>query len=65
MRRRASGIVTGTQVELLDAALRSTPVRELYRYEPSWGVPSEEDLKELREAMLEPPPSATAEGRRP
>jgi glutamate synthase domain-containing protein 2 len=57
-------LVTGIQVELLDAALRSTSVRELYRYEPSWGVPSEEDLKEMREAMLNPPPSATAEGRR-
>ncbi len=47
--------VTGTQVELLDAALRSTSVQELYRYEPTWGVPSPEDLKELHDVMLNPP----------
>jgi glutamate synthase domain-containing protein 2 len=45
-------MVGSNQLELLDGGLTSTAVRDVFRYDPSWGLPSPEDLRELQKLML-------------
>jgi glutamate synthase domain-containing protein 2 len=59
-------LIDSESVEMLDGRTGSTPLREVFGYEPGWGVPSVEDQQAIARIMSgEPeggsaPPSATA-----
>jgi glutamate synthase domain-containing protein 2 len=44
-------LISPDSVELLDAGAGATTLRELYGYEPSWGLPSAEDRQRIAELM--------------
>jgi glutamate synthase domain-containing protein 2 len=48
-------MVTTAQLELLEG-LRSTSVRDVFSYDPTWGLPGADDLRELRTLMAGPRP---------
>lgn len=63
------GLITADSVEILDGRTSSTPLREVYGYEPGWGMPSAADRAEIARLMTagEPqggtaPESPTATG---
>jgi glutamate synthase domain-containing protein 2 len=63
------GLIPTDAVEVLDGRTASTPLAEVYGYEPGWGMPSGADQAEIARIMTagEPqggsaPPSATAQG---
>ena len=61
------GLIDTGSVEILDGRTASTPLDEVYGYQPGWGVPSKSDQEAIIELMTagEPqggsaPPSASA-----
>ncbi len=62
-------LIDTDHVELLEAGMRSTTLREVYGYQPGWGRPSAADQAEIRRLMTatapqggSAPPSADAVG---
>jgi glutamate synthase domain-containing protein 2 len=60
-------LIDTSAVEVLDGRTASTPLREVYGYEPSWGLPSAADRAEIVRLMTatapqggSAPPSSTA-----
>ncbi|MDQ4097401.1 MAG: glutamate synthase-related protein, partial [Actinomycetota bacterium] len=60
-------LIDTTAVEVLDGRTASTPLRDVYGYEPSWGLPSAADRAEIVRLMTaaapqggSAPPSSTA-----
>ena len=45
-------MVTTAHMELLEG-LRSTSVRDVFSYDPTWGLPGAEDLRELGKLLSE------------
>jgi glutamate synthase domain-containing protein 2 len=45
------GLIDAGAVEVLDGRTASTPLREVYGYDPSWGLPSTEDRAEIMRIM--------------
>ena len=63
------GLISTDAVDILDTRTASTPLHEVYGYEPGMGLPSEADRKEIARMMTvrEPqggsaPPSTSAVG---
>jgi glutamate synthase domain-containing protein 2 len=63
------GLIETDAVEILDGRTASTPLRDVYGYEPGWGLPSAEDRAEIVAIMTgsapqggSAPPSETAVG---
>jgi hypothetical protein len=63
------GLIEVDAVEILDGRTASTPLGEVYGYEPGWGLPSVADREEIVRIMTGPaprggsaPPSDTAVG---
>jgi glutamate synthase domain-containing protein 2 len=63
------GLIGTDAVEVLDGRTASTPLAEVYGYEPGWGLPSEADTAEIVRIMTagerqggSAPPSPTAQG---
>jgi glutamate synthase domain-containing protein 2 len=50
------GLVTGDDIEILDRTRSSEPVREVYGYQPGWGVPSDADRDALYALLSEVAP---------
>jgi glutamate synthase domain-containing protein 2 len=46
-------LVTGAHMELLDGGLHSTAVGDVFGYRPSWGLPGEQDLRELEKILVQ------------
>jgi hypothetical protein len=40
-------------MELLDGSLTSASVQDVFRYDPAWGLPGADDLRELRKLLQE------------
>jgi glutamate synthase domain-containing protein 2 len=47
--------VNARHMELLDGGLTSSSVQDVFHYDPAWGLPGEQDLKELHELLLAGP----------
>jgi len=63
------GLIDTGAVEVLDGRTASTPLRDVYGYDPSWGLPSAADRAEIMRIMgveapqgTSAPPSETATG---
>ena len=63
------GLIGTSAVEILDGRTASTPLHEVYEYEPGWGMPSEADQDHIVRLMTatapqgaSAPPSVTAAG---
>jgi len=63
------GLIESDAVEILDGRTSSTPLRDVYGYEPGWGLPSPADRAEIAAIMTgsapqggSAPPSETAVG---
>jgi hypothetical protein len=63
------GLIDTSAVEVLTGRTASRPLREVYGYEPSWGLPSAADRAEIARLMTgeaprggSAPPSPTAVG---
>jgi hypothetical protein len=62
------GLIDSSAVEILTGRTASRPLREVYGYEPEWGLPSAADRAEIVRLMTEAPqggsapPSPTAVG---
>jgi glutamate synthase domain-containing protein 2 len=63
------GLISTAAVEILDGRTASTPLHEVYGYDRDWGLPSEEDRREIVRIMTatapqggSAPPSETAAG---
>ncbi|HEU0103700.1 MAG TPA: FMN-binding glutamate synthase family protein, partial [Mycobacteriales bacterium] len=64
------GLIDSTSVEILDGRTASTPLHEVYGYQPGWGLPSPADREEVVRIMTAgeapqggtAPPSVTAVG---
>jgi glutamate synthase domain-containing protein 2 len=63
------GLIDATAVEILEGRTASTTLRDVYRYEPSWGMPSPADQAAIIRLMTateeqgsSAPPSASAQG---
>ena len=57
------GLIGTDAVEVLDGRTASTPLDEVYGYQPGWGVPSQEDQDELARLMeAHSEPEAATEG---
>jgi len=63
------GLIGTDSVEVLDGRTASTPLQDVYGYEPGWGMPSAADRSEIIRLMTatEPqggtaPPSPSATG---
>src|SRR4051795_8010766 len=63
------GLIDADSVEILDGRTASTPLRDVYGYQPGWGLPSEADRDEILRLMTprapqggSAPPSPTATG---
>lgn len=41
------GLIDTTSIEILDGRTSSTPLHEVYGYDPSWGPPSRKDREHL------------------
>ncbi len=54
------GLITPDDVEILDGRLGGNTLRELYSYQPGWGLPSERDQKEIQRLMSATAPKAGA-----
>jgi len=46
------GLIDADAIEILDGRTASTSLREVYDYQPGWGLPSEADQKAIVELML-------------
>jgi hypothetical protein len=55
--RAHPGLIRTDDVEILDGRFGGTSLRELYRYEPGWGLPSEERAEEVTQLMAETAPT--------
>jgi hypothetical protein len=56
------GLIDSQAVEVLDGRTASTKLREVYGYDPSWGLPSAEDQAEIVRIMSgQAPQGASAE----
>ena len=63
------GLIDSTSVEILDGRTASTPLHEVYGYQPGWGLPSPADQADIVRLMTaeapqggSAPPSPTAAG---
>jgi hypothetical protein len=63
------GLIDTDAIEILDGRTSSTPLHEVYGYQPDWGLPSERDRAEIVRIMTagapqgaSAPPSDTAVG---
>lgn len=45
------GLIETDAMEILDGRTSSTPLRDVYRYEPGWGLPSAADRAEIARIM--------------
>jgi glutamate synthase domain-containing protein 2 len=64
------GLIDATSVEILDGRTASTPLAEVYGYQPGWGLPSADDRRAIIELITSldeqgssasPSPTATAQ----
>jgi hypothetical protein len=63
------GLIDAESVEVLDGRTASTPLHEVYGYEPGWGLPSPADRADIARLMTaeapqggSAPPSPSAAG---
>jgi hypothetical protein len=63
------GLIESDAVEIPDGRTSSTPLRDVYGYEPGWGLPSAADRADIASIMTgsaplggSAPPSGTAAG---
>jgi glutamate synthase domain-containing protein 2 len=55
------GLIESDAVEILDGRTSSTPLRDVYRYEPGWGLPSAADRADIARIMtVEAPQGGSA-----
>jgi hypothetical protein len=47
------GLIDTTSIEILDGRTSSTPLHEVYGYEPEWGLPSRADREHLVRMMTD------------
>jgi glutamate synthase domain-containing protein 2 len=50
-------LITTDDIEILDGQFGGNSLRELYRYEKGWGLPSEQDAREVARLMAETAPT--------
>jgi glutamate synthase domain-containing protein 2 len=50
------GLISTSAVEILDGRTASTPLHEVYDYDPLWGMPSDADCAEIIRIMTETAP---------
>jgi hypothetical protein len=55
--------VHSRHMELLDGSLTSASVQDVFRYDPSWGLPGADDLRELRKLLQEHADAGMRSGR--
>ena len=54
------GLIDTDAVEILDGRTASTPLREVYEYEPQWGMPSARDQAGIVQLMTETAPQGSS-----
>lgn len=54
-------MITTDDIELADGNRSATPLREVYGYQPGWGLPSVDDLAEITRLMAATAPQGRAE----
>ena len=54
------GLIDTGAVEILDGRTASTPLREVYEYEPQWGMPSARDQAGIVQLMTETAPQGSS-----
>jgi hypothetical protein len=55
--------VHSRQMELLDGSLTSASVQDVFHYDPAWGLPGADDLRELRKLLQEHADAGARSGR--
>lgn len=55
------GLITTDDIELCDGNRSGTPLREMYGYEPHWGLPSADDRRAIEQLMAATAPQGSDE----
>ncbi|GAB3625016.1 FMN-binding glutamate synthase family protein [Mariniluteicoccus endophyticus] len=55
------GLITTDDIELCDGNRSGTPLREMYGYEPHWGLPSVDDRRAIEQLMAATAPQGSDE----